>query len=42
MPSHSEAEQAKLKKQTRAGLKKEKKPKAKKSQNQILAERMTS
>ena len=42
MPSHNPTEQAKLKKETRTGLKKEKKPKAKKSPNQILAERMTN
>jgi hypothetical protein len=41
MPSHSPAEQKKLKKQTKAGIKKETKPKQK-STNQTLAERMTS
>lgn len=42
MPSHSPTEQRKLKKQTKTGLKKEKKIKKPKSVNQSLAERMTS
>lgn len=42
MPSHTGSEQKKLKKQTTAGLRKEKKPKKNKSANAKLAERMTS